>query len=290
MLCGTAPKSDRDLYDFMDPMSTSKTFSGAFSLERFQITGTVEQFYDYGLLGIRNFDLDLVEDATEWTFAYGLIVDIARSALVSESLNGRGVNTEKCRQAADAFFARMVLDGFDRPCETPNETPDGVLSISEVALLAGLDERTVRNATVKSATNRLGTTLIESSIYIPREAAVEWLSNKRGFTPTRVGDALPAGAVLASDFVSLKEAGDFVRQELERKQFSHSQLVAKVGPAVDTASLKALEKGEVTIGEEGLTAIGSALGLDGPLFALRIIEVNTKNQLMNLARRIQKLV
>lgn len=284
---GERRELDEDVLHFMKPVVNSRTFDQSFSIDDLYATRSVEQFYDYGLMGVRNMGSVDSGGANDWTFAYGLIWDTSQSILISESLSGDTVSAQKCLYAAKAFFARLVLDGNERTFIYGNESiPSDMLSIPEVAILAGLDERTVRNATSKSATNRLGTDVVDNSIFIPREAALVWLQNKRGFIPTRVGDDLPSQAVLNEGFVTPSEAGDFVRKNRERLQLDQVGLLAKAGVTMDPTGLDAIEAGQIINDEAALNAIGIALGFNGQLFALRLLEAKQKQNLRDLQHRI----
>jgi len=289
LLFGRKPNSFDDVLHFMNSEVNSRTYDEQFSIEHFQATQSVEQFYDYGLLGIRNIPPVDSDGANEWTFAYGLIWDTSNSFLISESCNGDPVSAHKCLHAAKAFFARLVLDGGDRTYLYGDESaPSDMLTIAEVAILAGLDERTVRNATSKSASNRLETAVVESNIFIPREAAQAWLSTKRGFIQTRVGDELPILAVLNDAFSGVEEAGDYIRKARDRLSLSPQALLERAGVKMNEKGLAKLEKGEIPSDEAVLAAIGSALGLNGVLFALRLLEVKQKHEIFELQRRIHK--
>jgi hypothetical protein len=289
MLFGRSPGNTNDLFHFMSPDVDSRTYDEPFSINHFQVTKSIEQFYDYGLLGIRNMPQVESGGANDWTFAYGLIWDTSRSVLISESCNGESVDARKCLYAAKAFFARLILDGSERTyIDSDESVPSDMLSISEVAILAGLDERTVRNATSKSAANRIETAIVDSNIFIPREAALAWLITKRGFTPTRIGEELPAQAVLNDSFSGTQEAGDYVRKVRERLNLSPKALLERANVTMDAASLNQIEEGDFPSDERSLTAIGNALGLNGVLFALRLIEAKQKYEAHELQRRITK--
>lgn len=278
---------DNEVHQFMNPSADSKTYGEQFSIDDFYVTKSISEFYDYGLQGIRNISTSSATDATEWTFAYGLIRDTSRSVLISEACNGTPVDAGKCLYAAKAFFARLILDGFERTFVEGCEGPSDMLTIGEVAILADLDERTVRNATSKKAVNRLETAVVESNIYIPRESALAWLQNKRGFNPTRIGADLPAQTALsAQEFTSTDEAGDFARQNRERLGLDFGKLAEIAGMGWTSKMLKSLEKGDIPDDEEQLCALGSAIGLNGQLFALRMIEVMKKQEIQTLRRRM----
>lgn len=114
-----------DVLHFMNPEVDSKTCDQPFSIDNFHVTKSVGEFYDYGLLGIRNIPPVDTGGANEWTFAYGLVRDTSRSVLISEACNGDAIDASKCLYAAKAFFARLILDGFERTyiegCEGPGD-------------------------------------------------------------------------------------------------------------------------------------------------------------------------
>lgn len=290
LLFNRKPNSDADVCHFMNPEVDSTTYDEPFSIDRFQATKTVGEFYDYGLLGIRNMSPVDSGGANEWTFTYGLIHDVSRSSLIYESKNGDFVDASKCLHAAKAFFARLILDGLDRTGLSFEENlPSDMLTLAEVAILAGLDERTVRNATVKTATNRLDTAVIDSSIFIPREAARAWLATKRGFTPTRIGEGLTTTSVLNDSFLDTAEAGDYVRQLRTRMKMTPKSLLDAAGVSMGEREYNQLEEGTIPGDESVLTALGTALGVNAKLFALRLLEARQKLELLELSRRISQV-
>jgi len=286
LLFGENPTNDIDKNLFMDSGGNSATRDVPFSIERYHVKRSVEQYYDYGILGVRNIVPMSIMDGTEWTFAYGFLQDTANSILISETSGGEYVAAKKCLHAAKAFFARLILDGNERVYLPGIILPNDMLTLAEVAILADLDERTVRNATSKNAANRLETSVVDSNIFIPRESARAWLLSKRGFVQTRIGEELPSQVVLNDEFTNPDEAGEFIRINRERLNLDHAALASKAGASVTKKVVKELESGLIPNNEELLSAIGNALGLNGTLLALRLIEVVRKREMQELQRRI----
>ena len=272
--------------EFMSPKSDARSFSQKFLVDRFDSTKTVKQFYDYGILGICEVPLKAITGDTEWTYAYGLILDSSKSLLLSEISGVDGVETNKCLFAARAFFARLVLDGAERVHLEGNSPPEDMLSISEVAILADLDERTVRNATSINATNRLETALAGSTICIPRLAAIEWLKSKRGFVPSTFGKlSFNSDFLETNSFVNATQAGEYIR--IKREELNLEQEALSKASGVSEESISNLESGKINISEKEFIKIGEALGLDGERFALRILEVVKEEELQSLRARIE---
>ncbi len=287
LLFGSNPKNQHDLRHFRNPEVDSTSYREPFSIDHYPATISVGQFYDYGIQGIYDVLPADNSGSNEWTFAFGLILDTSKSLLISETLHGEYVHAGKCLYAARAFFARRILDGDERTPLDDHAPPSDMLTIAELAILADLDERTIRNATSKTATNRLDTAVVNSNIYIPREAAIAWLQNKRGFKPTRVGQSISSQTILSNiEFVTASQAGDFVRVNRDRLKFNHAGLAKAAGIDITAADIATLESGRIHVGETALAAIGSALGLSGELFALRMLEVAKKEEIQALRRRI----
>jgi transcriptional regulator with XRE-family HTH domain len=288
MLFGREPADFDELCHFQNPeVQVINLAPLRIPMEQLPITRTFEQFYDYGLQGIRSMPEADNSGSNEWTFAYGFVSDAMRSTLISEVHNGPVVDARKCMHAAKAFFARLILDGEARTLiEEIENAPSDVLTMEEISILSGLDLRSVRNATSKNAPNRLETTVINSKIYIARDQALSWLSTKRGFVPTRIGEEFATLAVLDDEFSSSAEAGDFVRKCRERAGLSPAELIAAAKVTLTQEALGALENGNIPEDEVTLMALGNALGLGGQLFSLRMLEARSHQTLSDLARRI----
>ena len=289
MLRCEIPENIDDVNNLMSPEISSTKFKYPFSIDKMLITRTVEHFYDYGLQGF-NFDIELVTGNSEWTFAHGFIRDLSQSMLLIESLNGRRISTDKCLYAAHAFFARIVLNGGERCSLEDNTTPyepDNGLTLREIAILADLDERTIRNATSKNSTNRLETFMYGSGVYVSREVALAWLATKRGFVATRIGDETHLECILESSFTNLEEAGIYIRGCRERLGLSCQDLLKKIKLSAEELNLKKLESGKATpVNEATLKSLGLGLGVKGDLFALRILEALQKQSLREIHQRI----
>jgi hypothetical protein len=83
--------------------------------------------------------------------------------------------------------ARHVFDGGSREYED-EPVPDGFLTVREVAALADMDERSVRNAMNPKSPDRLTGQPHANRTFIPVAEARRWLKGRRGFQPTKKAD------------------------------------------------------------------------------------------------------
>ena len=93
--------------------------------------------------------------------------------------------------AAQCAAARLVLDGADRRTDYatdefgPGSGDFSYLTLAEVALLANMDERSVRNAANPKLPNPLVTEAIGRRSLVRPEEARRWLAARKGFVPTK---------------------------------------------------------------------------------------------------------
>lgn len=118
--------------------------------------------YDYAL-GLRYGDINHPDDFLDgmggfYHFIENLICKIEDS---------------KYKFLYDLTSARAVLDNGD------------YLNMKELALLAGVDERTIRNSASSKDTNKLNTKKSGGSTIIENEEAKRWLSSRPDFKPTQ---------------------------------------------------------------------------------------------------------
>jgi len=112
------------------------------------------------------------------------------------------------------------------------------VAIEELALLASIDIRTVRNAI---SANELASEKVDSTVYVDNTSARNWLSGRRGFKPTRVLVELVGGMTSISN---PSEFGSFLVSQ--RKKLGISVNDYKLGvlhPSLNTKVIKEIEMG-----------------------------------------------
>lgn len=87
--------------------------------------------------------------------------------------------------------ARLLLDAGQRMLAENEEANFGLMTFAEVALLADMDEKSVRNAAYANDASRLITTKSGKNVRVSLEEARKWLSGRKGFVPTSTSIAQP---------------------------------------------------------------------------------------------------
>lgn len=100
--------------------------------------------------------------------------------------------------------ARHTLEGGDRYTGFSDEDAvSGELSFYEMALLANMDERSVRNAANPKLSNPLVTVARGKRTFVERHEALRWLAERKGFVPTR--------KTTSSDYAKKQEATESIQ-------------------------------------------------------------------------------
>ena len=154
---------------------------------------TVNEMYDYGVDGLSipakpgSADSVIGRHSEVEKFLHAL-----NTLPMKRYLDGRGNTPPRLAiLAAQCTAARLVLDGVDRRTDYatdefgPGNGDFGYLTLAEVALLADMDERSVRNAANSKLPNPLMTEPVGRRSLVRPEEARRWLADRRGFVPTK---------------------------------------------------------------------------------------------------------
>lgn len=242
----------------------------SFDLNGFPITGFLEVLYEYAINGIQTIT-DLTDDYEE---SRDFFRGLEGFDLLWENVEGEDVSIKKCMQVVEMANARLCLDDGGFAWSTEGGVLANHLSLAQVALLAGLDERTVRNATTPKAKDRLATVNFGGRTFVDNEVAIEWLK-RRGFKETVV--ATQGSRRDPKDgFQSAADLGAFVAESRGTLGIGQDELARQA--AVEEAWLAKLEAGEMEFDKQGCMSLAHALNLDPKDFTLAVFRVHQEQE------------
>jgi len=152
----------------------------------------VGEMYDYGVSGIPNGPLgpgSIIDGAHARAEMFFRSIDTLPMKIYLDACDNAPPRLAIC--AVESAVARTVLDGGDRHTDYGTDVhglgkgDGGYLTLAEVALLANMDERSVRNAANPKLADPLKTTPIGKRSLVSVEEANRWLVGRKGFIPTR---------------------------------------------------------------------------------------------------------
>lgn len=209
-------------------------------IESFPITQSVKQLYEYAAEARWYADwlkpTDVLCDLEEFA-------DLFRFEWNNPENNGVG----KLRLLHDVAEARCFLEDDPYP-----------LTFRQIALLANLDERTVRNAASLKHGDRLKTVKSGGRTYVEPEDALEWLSKRPDFKRVQI-----IASPLANNpryFEDAKGFGRFISHRRKELGLSSQELAARLGWTKERAdAIQALEEGEAVLRLEEVEPLALAL-------------------------------
>jgi hypothetical protein len=142
----------------------------------------VAEMYDYGMRGLTH--LQPSEATIDGDYADVELFLNGLTSLEEYMAEDAVVFPTLARRAMRTAIARLVLEGAERYTGS-DEQLLGALSFAELALLADMDERSVRNA-ASGANPSLRSGAVGKRSVVPIEEARRWLAGRKGFVPTTV--------------------------------------------------------------------------------------------------------
>jgi len=180
------------------------------AMHRSPLWTTVDQMYDYGVAGLPTAELGgggCINGAYARMEMFFRSLDSMPMKLYLHAY-GNALPMLAMR-AVQSAVARTVLDGGQRYTDYGIETHGlgkgdaGFLTLAEVALLANMDERSVRNAANPKLPTPLKTQQVGNRSLVGIDEARRWLAGRKGFVPTKaselVGAKVPVFNIMVSE-------------------------------------------------------------------------------------------
>lgn len=205
------------------------------AIEHSPVWEAVSEMYDYGMEGIPTGDLVpggriIGLHAHVEVFFHGLDTPNMKAYLEQDE------NTlpRLAMLTVQSAVARMVLDG-GRRCSDFGANQYGVvngdygyLTLAEVALLANMDERSVRNAANPKLSDPLKTEQIGKRSLVTPEEARRWLAGRKGFIPTRACEVHVTQRPPEFDLQLAPELVEAIEREAKKAGLSFNAYFKKV--------------------------------------------------------------
>lgn len=216
-----------------------------------RLLNEVYEFAFNGLLGDRL--------AYEWEESEGLTPWVERFEGLKQFVSWEyGGSFERCIHALRVAHVRGLFNGG---AHIPD--PDGgmvwnCMLLQEFALLAGLDEKTLRNIASPRHRQHLRTTKLGKRTYIALSDALPWL-RARGFVPSVYLNTDVNRDFERRPLLSREDLSRFVRAQRERLDVGNEQLAAKLEG--------------IPNGLEKLQAVDESSAFIDEIFAVRLAQV-----------------
>jgi hypothetical protein len=308
----TLQRGPERVLDVFSPDSTTRDLGLTWEdVAHTDFAAYLETMYRFAYQGLLDVDWEPMEKDTGYTWVSAILMDMEKSWFLEEwagGYSGEGKSSiERCREVAELANARMTLENgrpfclFLQARGKENDIDEDSLSVRQMALLAGMEEMSIRAAANPKRRNALTTYSEEGRTRIALEVAREWLQSKGRYVSSRQYSSGRNIAMANVPFRSLKDLFLLVERRLRHVQAFgvHWALHAGNG-AVGYLEARAEMAGqgqEFDLEQEGaalsspdfLRSIADVLELPSNLFVLRVRELLASEELENVRRHLKDL-
>lgn len=245
-----------------------------------EITEHLNRIYDYAVEGL--LDKQLIDNfITVFEDVIGFIEGLEYFPLLEN--NAEHFPLDTITEILKIFRARHALDFHGNVSGDDGSTTFDHVQLKDVAVLAGIDEKTARNLANPKAKNRLVTENWNGRTLVEKDFARQWLI-QRGFKDTVKFDSSLDRDLEKRGFWSLHDLGEYLRGHREKAGLSLDELVNMVmgGNSFDSSWLQALESGHANFDKDKLLALAKVLGFPEKPFVLSVFKITQSAQLQEL--------
>lgn len=263
----------------------TETGAALLDISEMEVTTFLGLLYDYAVDGRLNTELNDSWEIVDEDII-GFFEGIARFPLILN--NADDFPMEHCLHVLALANARRALDFGGFVVGEHYDIAGNCILLKDVALLAGIDEKTARNLAHPNAPNRLETTKWQGRTVVDRDFAREWLK-ARGFKETVEFDTFFERDLAKNGFgASLSALGYFVSRHRERHGLSHEELLRRCEISPNAVEwLKQLEEGKGTYDQDKLARLAETFAIPVKPFVLAALKTFHAAEIQRLELTLQ---
>jgi hypothetical protein len=190
--------SSIDSHAFWDPSSTPEEIGIKYEqISKYTLVEACEDYFDYGFYAVTGTRSEPLKWDSIHTWIGAYLVDLSRSNYFTEWGQGEGhqgllEGVKRCTFLCELANARVVLEGGDDFYHFSGLAKDedfGIpgLSIRQLALLAGMEEMSLRSYISRKTTPVLEVSKSDRKTYVEIEVAKQWLKDKGRYCSVQTG-------------------------------------------------------------------------------------------------------
>lgn len=253
-------------------------------VDQFPVISYMSDLYDYAILGILHADLhddwEVVEEDIK-----GFFDGLCDFPLLSN--NADDYSLDKPLHVIELSRIRMVLDEGGYNILEDGTTLWGHITLKELAYLAGIDEKSIRNMATPKAKNPLKTVKHGSRTFVEIEVAKEWL-RQRGFKETEFRNRDAERDISITGFLSSSDLGSYVRAMRERMKLTTLELANQVGTLDSLEKISQLEQGIWSFEVKFFTELAKRLNIEVRPFVMAVLKLHQQDEIVKIERQLDQ--
>lgn len=269
----------------------------------------LDNMFQYGYFGLSDSGWEPMEEGTGYTWISLFLIDLAGSMFLNEWSAGFGgegsVSVERCLHVAELANARLVLETGLPFCHALSsggkgeEATEDALTVRQMALLAGMEEMSIRAAANPKKPNPLATFSEHGRTRISLPEAKRWLQSKARYFPIQTFHSGRNSDLGKGALASLREFAELCQRRMRSLQSTvptksvavpDARLASYLDHDVTDAQAEWKEQQRLALADPlFLAALAQLLDFPAELLALRAREVLAKDELKDVQDRLRQL-
>lgn len=304
-ICGKRDVSEERKLDILNPdMSPSDCEVSYNDIKNTNFAKCIENMYLYGYLGIQQTVLERMAHESIYMWVSASLEDMVSSSMFEEwsSYGSHAIDDAKlCLEIAELANARRTLEGneyfysFGKMSRGGNDTGLHNLSIRQMALLAGMEEMSIRAAANPKRANPIPTFSDDGNTRVSIEAAKKWLQEKNRYVPITNRHGAGDFDLETSKFKSINDFNDAMSDRIVMISLRDSWNEEQFTFFKNNKLLVQYESGQFEINHECYTntellkQLADTLEFPYELLSLRAREASAYSELASVESQIKTL-
>jgi len=254
------------------------------NIDNFDITGYMSDLYDYGILGVLHAELrddwEIVQEDIK-----GFFDGLRDFPLLAN--NADDYSLDKCLQVIELSGLRLAIDEGGYSTLDDGSMLWGHMALKDLAYLASIDEKTIRNLANPKAKNSLRTVKHGSRTFVEIEVARDWL-RQRGFKETEVRSRNAERDISNNSFLSPADLGAYVRAKRESLQLTIEDMVAEMNGSNQEERVRQLELGELHFELAFFADLARVLQMNVREFVVAVLQLHQREEVAKVERELDQ--
>ena len=291
----TFPKSDEAPNAIYYPGFTVDDFGLCFAdIANTWFAAYLDNMYQYAYYGISDDSIEQMEEDTICSWLVTIVYDLSRSAYLEKwrAFDGEGKQSAtRCLEVAELANARRILEvgvGFSSLLSSTirdeGVLSEGALTVRQMALLAGMEEMSIRAAANPKRATPLKTCSDKGRTRILISDAKDWLQTRDRYVPIRTHNAKAEFDLEKKAFTDVSDLARVVDARLQ-------QLAKEIVLPDEPHSTSARELDSACFADTSFVRdLATLLEFPPMLFLLRVKEVLAKEVVEQVQRDLRDIV
>lgn len=287
--------SENEALLVFDPDITAKDLNITYKfVSSMEFAKSIEYMFQYAYYGSIDVSYEALTNESIHTWVAAILTDMANSRVAEEWESYAAdviAPAKRCLEVAELAVARSILEGTEDMAfyfsgkNKEDEIDSDFLTVRQMALLAGMEEMSIRAAANPKRANPLQTISVDGRTRISVDAAKNWLVSKGRYVPMKRIHPSEGVDLQKHQFKSLEDLLSLIFEQIRILETKNEyETILSNQEIFDLFSSK-----ECLENAEKIKSLASSIKLDLKLLILKIREALVNEELANVEAELREI-